>query len=300
MSLAEALADRPALARALAACGVELARLEASVRAGPTGPRGDRMMIERAGPGVLEVLLEAFGVPRVAALDALERAIAAHGLPRIVGWDAARGCVKLYANASDAPVAARAALGAHVVGVNVFCDGLVEEKRYVQRVDAAGLGAAAARLVERAGAHAAGIVESRDPHGTLRAVFVALRPASPEALDAAFGALLPGFSFSVIAARSPFEPASPRSVGIAIDRPEEWTAYVKPRAADEPELHSLEPHARVPCGDGELAVYLAPAASTARAYAVVGDRAVSYRVVSGAPGPDAIRAVMDRILRELE
>ncbi|MEZ4335580.1 MAG: hypothetical protein R3B82_03040 [Sandaracinaceae bacterium] len=298
MRLEDVLTD-PALAERLAALGVTPAQLEASVRSDTAGHRGDRMMIERAPDGVLDALLEAFEVPRVDALVALERAIREHGLWRIAGWDAGRGCVKLYANASDAPPRVREALGAHVVGVNAFRDGTVERKRYHQREDASGLGDAATRLVEAAGALAAGVVVSLDPGDVARAFFVALRPASPEALDAAFGAVLPGFSSAALAAHAPFAPASPRSIGVAAARFEEWTAYVKPRDADEPEVWSLEPTARFAIEGGEVAVYVAPADHDRRVYARVGDHAVSYRVVAGQPSSESIRALMDRVLARL-
>lgn len=299
MRLADALADHPALAARLAALGVTFAQLEASVRADEGGLRGDRMMIERAGDGALDVVRAAFGVPRVAALADLEARIAALGVARIVGWDATRGGVKLYANASDAPARVREALGAHVVGVNALADGTVEIKRYHQRDDAAGLDPAAERLVAAAGALAAGVVVSVDDSGAPRACFVALRPASPEALDAAFAQVLPGFSFAAIEARAPFPPASPRSIGIAAGRLDAWTAYVKPRDADEPAVWSLEPAARIVVEGGELAVFLAPAAHAPRAYAIVDDQAVSYRIVAGAPTPEAIRETMDDVIARL-
>lgn len=300
MRLEDALADHPALAARLAALGVTAAQLEASVRADDGGLRGDRMMIERAGDGALDVLCDVLGVPRVAALADLEARIAALGVARIVGWDASRGAVKLYANASDAPARVREALGAHVVGVNAFGDGRVEIKRYHQRADAAGLGPAAERLVAAAGALGAGVVVSVDDAGALRACFVALRPASPEALDAAFGEVLPGFSFAAIEARAPFPPASPRSIGIAAGRLDAWTAYVKPRDVGEPAVWSLEPAARLVVDGGEVAVFVAPVAHGGRAYAIVGEVAVSYRVVAGAPTIEAIRASMDAVVARLE
>ncbi|MCB9595961.1 MAG: hypothetical protein H6719_24790 [Sandaracinaceae bacterium] len=294
MELREALVGHEVLADALAACGVELAQLEASVRADEGSLRADRMMIERAADGALEAILEAFGVPRVAALDALLETARALGVPRIVGWDATRGCVKLYANASDAPASVRERLGAHVVGVNAFADGSIERKRYAQHPDASSLGPAASRLVEAAGALCAGVVESRDEGGAARAWFVALRPATPVVLDAAFGGL-PGFgsfSWAALVERAPFAPASPRSIGIAAARPTEWTAYVKPRASAEPELWSLEPIAAFETDDVEVAVHVAPADGALRAYARVGDRALSYRVVRGEPAGGDLDALM--------
>ncbi|MBX3274216.1 MAG: hypothetical protein KF729_28375 [Sandaracinaceae bacterium] len=305
MSLHAALAGRPALAEALARAGVRYAQLEASVRAGESFDRArsdrlrsDRVMIERAPPGALDAVCEALGVSRGGALEALEARIAALGVPRIVGWDGGRGWVKLYANASDAPEATRAALGAHVIGVNVSCDGTIEEKRYLQRAGVEGLGPGAARLARAAGALAAGFVESRDARG-LRAVFVALRPASPEALDAAFGPVLAGFSWRALAAASPFPPASPRSIGIAAGRLDAWTAYIKPRDADAPALYALEPSLHLRVGAAEVAVYLAPAGHDARAYAVVGAHAVSYRVLTGAPEPASLRDAMERVVAAL-
>lgn len=290
------------LERTLARLGVTPAQRELSVRHDGGALRADRVMIERAPASSVDAILDALGLARGARVDALIDA--AGGLPLITGWDATRSAAKVYVNASDASDAARATLAqrlgltapAHVVGLNVLPGG-EELKRYAQSVTRAPPGPAAARLVEAAGALCGGVVTCHLSDDTPRAWFVALRPADPAALDAAFG-YLPGFSWRAIEAALPFAPAPPRSIGIAWERPASWTVYVKPADADEPAVWELEPAAVFACDDGEVGVHLGPPG--ARAYAVAGGRAVSYRVRGGAPSADAITALLDWVIARLE
>ena len=294
--------DSATLERTLARLGVTPAQRELSVRHEAGALRADRVMVERAPTASVHAILGALRLERGARVDALLDA--AGELPLITGWDATRRAAKVYVNASDASDAARAALAerlalpapAHVVGLNALPGG-EELKRYAQHATLAPPGPAAARLVDAAGASCGGVVTCHLADGTPRAWFVALRPASPDALDAAFG-YLPGFSWAAIEAALPFTPAPPRSIGIAWERPASWTVYVKPADADEPPVWDLEPAAVFCCDAGEVGVHLGPA--SARAYAVVGDRSVSYRVRAGAPSADAITALLDWVTGELE
>ena len=269
--------------------GVTLAQLEASVRLEGEGARADRVMIERAPHACVEGLRLLLGVPESPWITRTLATCDALPLPLIAGWDRTRGCLKLYVNASDAPasvrreVAARAELdGApHVLGLNLFAGGQVELKRYLQARDAEG---PARRLVEAAGALSAGVVTSLYADGSPHAYFVALRPASPDALDAAF-AFLPGFSWDAIRAHAPFEPASPRSIGVSAADTDRWTAYVKPRDADAPALFALEPAAVVTAAGVTVSFFVSPDAETPRAYAREGGRALSYRAHGGSPDP---------------
>jgi len=269
------------------------------------------MMVERAPPGALDDVLAAFEIPRVRLLDDMCEAGLLTGSPLIVGWDGARRCAKLYVNASDAPASARATLAArlggeaaHVFGVNVFADGSIEEKRYVQRGPEAAseLGPVAQRLIGAAGHLLAGVVTSRTPsalgEASLRAVFVALRPGTPAELDAMFG-YLPGFSWQALLAGSPFPPAPPRSIGISATQPTQWTAYLKPHGEGEPSLHSLEPFARFQTSETKLAFFIGPSATTERAYARVGELALSYRVVAGAPTEEDLGRLLPWIVQAL-
>ena len=268
--------------------GVTEAQLEASVRAGSAELRGDRMMIERAPAAVVETLREALAVPPSRLLD---RALEACGpeIPLIAGWDLARACLKVYVNASDAPEDARVELAArfeldgapHVIGVNAMSDGRVELKRYDQ------VRTLPSSLLEPADDLIAGRVASAYADGRPHAWFVALRPASPARLDAAFGHL-PGFSWETIRAHAPFPPASPRSIGVLAADPARWTAYVKPRHADAPALFSLEPAAVVRAGAVTVSFFLAPDAETPRAFARAAGRALSYRAHGGAPTPELL------------
>lgn len=284
--------------------GVTLAQLEASVRLEGEGARADRVMIERAPPACVEGLRLLLGVPESPWITRTLATCDALALPLIAGWDRTRGCLKLYVNASDAPasvrreVAARAELdGApHVLGLNLFAGGQVELKRYLQARDAEG---PARRLVDAAGALSAGVVTSLYADGSPHAYFVALRPASPDALDAAF-AFLPGFSWDAIRAHAPFEPASPRSIGVSAADTDRWTAYVKPRDADAPALWSLEPVVVVRAGETELAFFVAPDVEGARAYARRGGRALSYRSHGPPPAPASLEGLLDWALGLLE
>jgi len=291
----------PHLATALRSLGVADAQLELSVRRAGDALRADRVMIERAPVASIDPILAAMGLARGAGVDALLDAGAE--LPLITGWDRARGAAKIYVNASDASDAARASLAArlglagpaHVVGLNVLPDGREELKRYVQsaRGEPPFHGA---RLVASAGPLCGGVVRSERADGAPRAWFVALREAPARALDAAFG-WLPGFRWAAVEAALPFAPAPPRSIGIAWERPSEWTVYVKPRGAGEPAVWSLEPLAVFTDGVGEVAVHLGPA--DAPAYAVVGERSVSYRVRGGTPSAAQITRLLDWVVARL-
>ncbi len=281
--------------------GVDLASFEASVRVHGTTWRGGRMMIERAMPEHLFRLAATHGVAlgplgrRV--LESVERA----SLPLIVGWDVGepgRTVVKAYANASDHTIGARAdaeehILGcvrepvAHVVGVNLFADGRVERKRYVQASDAetaaAPFGPRAcelARLAVRAGASAGAVVSFDVPEGegpaAPRAFFVAVRASGWSALARE----LPWFDAGALSAELPFLPGVPRSVGVSLGGPLVHTVYVKPSGAG-PALHALEGDALFRAPGVMLRLFVEPAEPATRSYRRTAAYALSYRVAEG-------------------
>jgi hypothetical protein len=285
--------------------GVDPASLEASVRVQAGRWRGGRMMIERATPAQLYRIADAHGVtlapPGLRVLESVARA----SLPLIAGWDvgdSGRTIVKAYANASDHGLAARAGaeahiLGrvldpaAHVVGVNLFADGRVERKRYVQAPDAEAVAAPfgprardLARAAVRAGASAGAVVSFDVPEGDAspvpRAFFVAVRATGWSALARA----LPWFDAPTFAAQLPFAPGVPRSVGVSLAGELAYTVYVKPAGAG-PALHALEGDARFRAPGVVLSLFVEPAALALRSFRRTASHALSYRVVEGHPEP---------------
>jgi hypothetical protein len=291
------------IAAFLANEGVDETRLEASVRGDAGGAaRGGRMMVERVRPGLAGALVELLGPCLEEDDDALLSWASARGQPTIVGWDVGRDppVMKLYVNASDASEALRRELGAvlgldrapHVVGVNLGDEPEDRElKIYEQHADAPeGVPEALARWA--VAAPVAGWVVSLDaPALRPRAYFAALRPTegAPE-LER-----LPGWSEGHAAAL-PFPIGFAKSVGFD-PTGEHWVAYVKPAGA-QPAGHDLEPAICLRSPSAEIGIFVEPAGG--RAYARVGDRALSYRVREGAPEPAAIEAAMGWAVATLE
>lgn len=307
-----------ALARVLASQGVREEQLEASVRRVADGSlRGERVMIERAPAALLEPLARALGVPVGAPARALAAAASSAGLPLILGWDA--GALKVYLNASDASSPLRRALWErvawpelralerepHLLALNADARGS-ERKAYVQYATAEegarGRGEGAlelARRTLRAGLDAGSVVSwDLSPSGCVaRACFVALRSdRSPEPLLAS----LPGWSAAGVEALLPFARGGCRSVGVPAGSSDagRWTAYFKPRGMNSA-LHNLEPAGSFLAGESELALFLAPSSSEARAFARVGRFALSYRVVRGAPSREDALALMQWAVERL-
>lgn len=318
----DALVDVDALTRALG--GADAEQLEASVRWGPTSSlvRGNRVMIERASPEVIERVFEALGCTLDGATEALLRAAAAAELPLIGGWDAEGGVVaaKLYANASDLSREPRAVIWRaagwpdrvghdvpHLLAVNVPRRGPPTRKAYVQLDDAgaaaAPLGPAAAALAARVEREhlSAGAVTSwdLDPDGaaSVRAFFVALRDGSGgPALDLIETL---GARASEIDDALPFERGHCRSIGVTLGDAPRWTAYFKPRGLGVP-LWDLAPAAVFSTAGADAAVFVAPRDYGPRAYARTAAHAVSYRLTRGSARPDDVDALMRWVTAAVE
>jgi hypothetical protein len=299
--------------------GVDAASLEASVRVQGGRWRGGRMMIERATPAQLHHIADAHGVTLAPLGLRVLESVARASLPLIAGWDvgeSGRTIVKAYANASDHGLAARAdaeahILGrvhepaAHVVGVNLFADGRVERKRYVQAQDAeavaAPLGPHArelARVAVRAEASAGAVVsfdvQEGDAPPVPRAFFVAVRATGWPALSRA----LPWFDAQAFAAQLPFAPGVPRSVGVSLGGEPAHTVYVKPAGAG-PALHALEGDARFRAPGVLLSLFVEPAPLALRSYRRTASHALSYRVVEGHPEAALVDALFNWALERV-
>ncbi|RMG14623.1 MAG: hypothetical protein D6729_13500 [Deltaproteobacteria bacterium] len=134
----------------------------------------------------------------------------------------------------------------------------------------------------------AGGVESwvrRAGRWTRRASFVALRPGAALALSE-----LPGWDEERAARCAPFPPGAPTSVGVdAVGRA--WTLYFRARGAGAPQWR-LEPVAVFRCPEGEVGIYVAPAAAAERAYLRTGPHALSYRIREGTVAGPRVDALM--------
>jgi len=305
------------VATALAACVRDPACYEASVRGGPDGaPRMGRMLIEQVSPAVLHAIAEELGVVLPATVSRWIDLARQEGVALFAGWDLRGGgatrCAKVYLNTSDASRAVRArvyaalaagvTVGAElpaVVGMNARADGVVETKLYLQyadaatAADAAGTRAQSLATAARAEGAAAGGVLSFDIIGSTlqaRAFFVALRepPVNTE-WQCVQG--LPGYDAHTVESLLPFDPAPPRSVGIALAGAA-WTLYYKPRGSGRaPE--TLEPAAIFRAGGAEVGVFIEPTERALRAFRRTERHAISVRVRNGAPAPSAVEALVD-------
>jgi|SRR5579862_141225 len=303
------------LAETLCTAVSDAACYEASVRRGAAGVRAGRMMIEQSSGDLVAAIAAALGMQLPTTAARWIESAAVEGLPLIAGWDLRHGggerTVKLYVNASDASRQKRARLCAAlmpelhdggapaVFGLNARADGNVETKIYLQSSDAVALaerlGARARRLAADARAERAdaGGVLSLDvatgARTSPRAFFIALREPPRDLWACVRG--LPGFDAEEIRAALPFTPASPRSVGIALDR-DEWTLYCKPRDSSGAP-HSLEPTTVFRDGDTEVGVFVEPNGMAARAFRRTERSAVSIRVRQGEPIPHHIESLVD-------
>lgn len=304
-----------ALGRALAR--TELSSTEASVRwSGSSGARGNRIMIERAPPDVVDAIAAALACP----LPGDARTLVAHaselGMPLIGGWDVEgeRIAAKIYANGSDASDDTRERLWRatgwptriagrvpHLVALNVSPDGSLERKAYVQGIGPIGpraeaLARSASALDVVAGFVGAWTLEpSRDPRP--RAFFVAVRDADAVRVDALLRTV-DGFDADAVDASLPFERGQCRSVGVALDGEPVWTAYFKPRGHGAP-LHAIDPVACFAAPDGEVAIFSAPRALGQRAYGYAGEQAISYRVTAGDPDPGSVTRLVRWAIQRL-
>jgi hypothetical protein len=305
-----------ALAAVLSERVTDVAGYEGSVRRMADGAlRAGRMMIERASREVLDAIAAALQVDLPPSTDRWIEAAGREGVPLITGWDLRGGgrerCVKLYVNASDASVAARAQLSAAlapggamteppaVIGMNARADGAVEVKLYAQSSDALALartvGGPAVPLAESARAEdadAGGVLsfDAGDGAPRARAFFVALREP-PRGTDWRSVVSLPGYDLEAIRELLPFAPASPRSVGISLSDGG-WTLYAKPLGSGRaPE--ALEPAAIFRAGAAEVGVFVEPTEHAARAFRRTERHAVSIRVRDGDPQPLALESLVD-------
>lgn len=256
--------------------------LEASIREGDA--RWARITIEGVSPALARVVLTELGVEGRDEARVLLEASERLGVRTIVGWDTSTEPIaKVYANASDASPEVRRELSrihasseeAHIVGVNLGLRAATW-KVYRQWTEPPSAGPRATAYFEAAKAHAGGFVTS-----TRGASFVALRGVSSEAhpLVARLGPL----------PEPPFPVREVSSVGFS-DGDERWTLYVKDRGGAG---HDLHPIAAFACDDCELAVFAEPASGARRAYRVLGDRALSYRVRRGTPDRAQVAALFD-------
>jgi hypothetical protein len=324
-TLAGARAD--GLAAALASGVRDAACYEASVRlCAGSHPTAGRMMIERASPAIVQEIARLLGIALLPeAIRWLDLAVR-QGLLVIAGW-ACRGggaqpCVKLYVNASEASVGARARLLAvfapnltagteppAVMGMNARADGVVETKLYVQSADTVALaervGARALALAHAAhseGADAGGVLSFDVEDGRAlcaRAFFVALR--EPANGDWQCVRSVPGYDREHFASLLPFSPAPPRSIGIALSGEETWTLYCKPRHSGRaPE--AVEPAAIFCVGDAEVGVFLEPTEHAARTFSRFSRterHAVSVRILAGAPIPRDLESLVEWVTAAL-
>lgn len=305
-SLGDAWAGRAgAIAALLDAHGLSERALEPSVRGSAIGGRvrGARMMIEGASAELARGVLACLPVD-VAEIEPLLAHVERGARPAIVGWDASRtpARAKIYLNLSDASASTRERVarelgvpGApHVIGANLGPRGVRAERKSYLQLDALPEDAPALLRRFADGLALAGVVRAVDSDGAPRAIFVGPRHDAP--LEARLRAL-PGWDERAVRDELGVTPGPVRSVGVSADGTT-WTVYVKPRGS-ESELWALEPVICVRSARGEIGVFVAPASEVARAYARIGEQAVSYRVREGAPSREDVERTMRWALERL-
>jgi hypothetical protein len=283
------------------------------------------MLSARASPANVEDIARLLGIELLPEATRWLDLAVQQGLLVIAGWSCRGGgqpCVKLYVNASEASIAARARLLAvlapdltagteppAVMGMNARADGVVETKLYVQSADPVALaervGTRALALAHAArgeGADAGGVLSFDLEDGRAlcaRAFFVALR--EPANGDWQCVRSVPGYDREHFASLLPFSPAPPRSIGIALSGEETWTLYCKPRHSGRaPE--AVEPTAIFSVGDAEVGVFLESTEHAARTFSRLSRterHAVSVRILAGAPIPRDLESLVEWVTAAL-
>lgn len=312
-------------------------RVETSVRVRVEGIDGHRFLIERIDAEAAAVLSAALGVPPGDAGRAIVSVCEDAGVPLVAGWDAGADApvLKLYANATSAPLETRRAVAAqlarrlgvtlpdgpppHLVGANVGAS-RVELKAYVEHVDELGAARAlpprASALLGRVRSLAsteAAIVTYDLASSAARARAFVVGIAEPRAralalprtgVDPVVASLVAPLGAHPVDLERAI--AAPRSmltyVGTSLAGEPTLTAYVRPVTGAGAALRRAPPPCRVLVAAGaELELLVGPASPASKAYVVVAGTALSYRSRHGtAPNGDVHRlmAWAERLVRE--
>lgn len=315
-------------------------RVETSVRVRDDGVDGHRFLIERIDAEAAAVLSGVLGVPPGDAGRAIVAACEEAGVPLVAGWDAgARAPVlKLYANATSAPLETRRTVAAqlarrlgvalpdgpppHLVGANVGAS-RVELKAYVEHLEHVDALAAARALPPRASAllgrvrslarTEAAIVTYDLASSAARARAFVVGIAEPRARALALPRTGVDPVVASLAAPLGARPAdleraiaAPRSmltyVGTSLAGKPTLTAYVRPLTGAGTALGCAPPACRVlVAADVELELVVGPASPASEAFVVVTGTALSYRARRGAPRKVDVHRLMawaERLVRE--
>lgn len=299
-----------------------------SVRFGPGGAAGRRLLLEQASPGVLVEVCRLFGRRVARALGEVAVHAARRRLAFMTGWDWSRQgpVLKAYLNAGLSDAAGRRSalgellrrLGApplpegaapHILGVNH--DGeratvklYLEYPRLRAAARAAGPGARTlARLVERAGRAAGGelVLEARGS-GWARRAFVA-GVADGELLDGDDPLAAPllaqaGAAADALRGARACGPARLTFVSTSLGEAPAYTAYFSPAllGARPPEPtppeDGLGAQACFAAGAAKVRLIVEPARAGRRAYASAAGRDLSYHLGEARPGAGELEALM--------